>query len=112
DDLLDPPGQRARVTVGDQQARARILERVTQFRLSVARVQGHHHASRRRHRQVDLEVPVAVRRQDGNAVARPEAKPGQAAGEATAATRGLGVGEADLPGDYGDGVGEERSGAV
>ena len=60
---------RSIVAIREQDARAGILERVEELRLRVAGVERHHHPPRGGDPGVDLEVLVAVVREDRHALA-------------------------------------------
>src|SRR5262245_31148208 len=77
----------------------------------MARIQWYYHASRRRHCQVDFEVLVAVRGQNGHTLTRLHAEPGQSPSQAAAPGPGLGVGQAQVTADHGNAVGKQSVGA-
>src|SRR5262249_5251230 len=73
----------------------------------MARVQRHHHTSRRRHRQVHFEVLVAVQGQNGHALTRLHTELGEGPGQAAAARPGLGVGQTHVATDHRHTVGKQ-----
>src|SRR5262249_53303539 len=109
---LDRLGQSAWVTVGNEHARARVLQRIAQLWLGVARIQRHHHASRRGYCHVNFEVPVAVQRQNGHTIPRLDTELGQGTGQAAAPGPGFGIGQTHVATDYRDMVGKQLLGAV
>ena len=91
DDVLDARGQVGDLAVGEQDPRARVLQRVAQLRVGVAVVERHEHRARARDRLVQLEVAVRVPGDDGDAVPATGPERVQPADEATAALPQLGV---------------------
>ena len=75
DDVLDARRQTLDHAVREQHPRLRVRERVVQLGLGVALVERHERHAGARHRLVQLDVAVAVRADDGDAVAAPSPSP-------------------------------------
>ena len=96
DDVLDARRQAVDHAVREQHARLRIRERVVQLRIGMALVERHERHRASGHRLVQLDVAMAVRAHDADAIPRLHPERAKRSEEATAALPRLGVGELDV----------------